>query len=63
MSGVIETKDAEILALKAQVNELRKKCSEVVNSRMAEGTALLVAEHLRHDNDRLVGLLNHTDEY
>ena len=59
----LQDKDQEISKLKDEIQELKQKLIETQATRKSEGTALLEIEHVKADNDRLIKLLQKTNEY
>lgn len=57
------TKSSEISNLKQQIEDLQKELDELYIKRKVEGTAILEVEHLKADNQRLIGILKGTKEY
>lgn len=59
----MQRKDRQISDLQKELHDLRRKLDEVVMTRMSEGTAQLEIQHLKADNERLIGLLSQTKEF
>jgi len=60
---ITDSKDRTIAGLKNEIDGLKNELDALYTKRRVEGTALLEVEHLKADNERLVGILKGTHEY